>query len=1830
MSGLDFVLSSKIEEGIEEQRLSMLEKPVDIELFSSMNESSVLDYNRAKQEVVVRVSDIHTMISESRLELLSDVIPRATSQPNTINSIPMDTEKLPSPPRLEILARLMMTSIDLNVARLRFSLMTDDKGRVGHSIFSKRQQLVDFVTAFLRTVGKLDLSWPHEEALSSAMQICIDRLTGIGFQLDDAWQCANTSLLNFLEDIADMESNTTDKSEDDALDALIHSSVSRTAELFVDRINYDADNGQMVENHLVMDLPDGFQMNSIDLFYDRHIALVVKSLFITNGEGIHLLRLMPEVDQSDDSGKGDSDAKSDAAASYDDSFSESTKSSPAFIFRLFKSNESFSFGRGGLPLSALGGEIEDSTTLRQQTIRDLDMGELELLFCEEVYDDILYAVSQLTEQLNSFVPKTVPQKGETYNAPRSRDNFITHTLINSACVSLLFTNEDLIPFTRVIFGNFVSTTNSENATPPAPTEMSAKQISLLYLAPDGELYPEQLCSHDMSSGPPLSIYSQPLADGSSKTSIELRGTRMFMVYQYVAECYQYFYSGTIGLSLWLSKSSDVFAKLTTDESEKQASSSEVVVNLRECSLLIPRSSLSSEMVAFEIDEARISFDEPASSFQMPSDESFLDLTSSQNESTKEEISQNTLDISRTIVEMNKFRVFTSMVESNDHRNPDDYDVRETLAFNCFFEIDGRAEPNKKVYHQIAQPQNYEIEREKADRRWREVTNEALSLKVFADYAPHLRILVTDDVGDAKSGFGLDVTLSQFCLLMSCYYSNMSELPTMFPYSATDIEVGATFLADPLTFAEFGSEEYRDNLEELHPATSEFCMSVSRFYLRCTTDRPFETVTSEANGVLLGFDTCSLHVLSDKIGLTKVGLGALRAQLVDDEKVNTKIVDVQNRKGLKHSWADLSFGTGKGCTKFIDDLPLPFQMSVYFSPKASLYNLGMDSSIMTMADFSTMFSLLGFTSVYFCEAELGYPFLRAVDFLKKTKDGMLGGEEEEQTPPDSLTDFRLWLSRPQIRIPIEPAENSTSYLILASEKGIWYRCATIDLFLSQESIVRGLTMSFVDKEDAGNSTLLPLAETLKAGKSLVEGLSLGIRIDFNGAKNHSDYSLKIPYTGEWDCDITSPRISVDPVIVPMPSICKPVESADRFLGPTVCEMTLVIDVIPVAYAALYNLFVGAVEEEGSRDGESQSQRSGQEDVASVAEEATSSAGGSDSVESLDDATYSFTGALGDIRIYALDPILGPHLPVAVLSISSLRVTASQFSLGKEDVSVVRGQSPPQDQQIYIQAHVWADSFKLGLTRSWEPLVEAYKPVLLYEDSSSRGSGLTLISDNPLHMNISGATLLVIDEVADSMMMVFTETFGEKPNHDQKTHHGSSRSRNLSEKCATFSEEFASGSLVHELPRSLSQEDRVAFAVKNMTGQRMRVFRFSRGNETSTETATVYYVDNEKATKLAFQPSVSRVTNMQVAEVEFPGLENSPTHNIGGSGGTAHVVDIQVPGFEWVRGVQIDNFGRHFVRMMPRSRLIREKIKENWRIRNVMNLLVEVGLENGGRELTVNSIFSILNKTTHSLSLILHPNPSFSPESANKTDVELGTGCAHQIPVLLLESALRNSGASELGCIWLRPNSGKLPSLLGVDDVSKQNFVAEFSSRPLKLNKMVNDSALLFEESKGADIPPDGAETGVQVSCPVIGGSGERELAPFCYAVEVNRSPIVKTQHESQRKMDKKETAYVHGPVAYTLSVYAPFVIVNLLPQAGRFELMHAVRKTILWFADLEPGQQVSIHSVGLDAPLLLLINLRFCRTPIGEGALVHHGVDPPPDARGKHRRLENFESTTNKR
>jgi hypothetical protein len=153
----------------------------------------------------------------------------------------------------------------------------------------------------------------------------------------------------------------------------------------------------------------------------------------------------------------------------------------------------------------------------------------------------------------------------------------------------------------------------------------------------------------------------------------------------------------------------------------------------------------------------------------------------------------------------------------------------------------------------------------------------------------------------------------------------------------------------------------------------------------------------------------------------------------------------------------------------------------------------------------------------------------------------------------------------------------------------------------------------------------------------------------------------------------------------------------------------------------------------------------------------------------------------------------------------------------------------------------------------------------------------------------------------------------------------------------------------------------------------------------------------------------------------------------------------------------------------------------------------------------------------------------PILTSLTDGEplLSPGDALQIPILLLESALRLEG-NHLGCLWVRPK--KKMENEGLFNLGKA-FVVDsptvgFSSRPVQLAKIVHESALLFQSGNGQDLPPDKVRSGIQISCPISDGDGV-PVAPFCYAIEIRRSPIVRSRQELEPLPEKKVTFAMAG-------------------------------------------------------------------------------------------------------
>ena len=203
MDGMRFGIDAKTADIVP----SIMEIPINIEVLITRNELSLLDIDCPKQSLVVEVSPIEFLLSKDRLDLLSAAKP-------AFDFGKLNTKKKrikPDPPRIEILSHRILSSLDFTCKRLRIELVKDTP-IVEALLPSKMKEIVmeETLCDFLSVVACFDLSLPNEEALSSAMQVCIGRLVGLGLNDDEAWACANRARLNFLDDIAVMRKTQSD------------------------------------------------------------------------------------------------------------------------------------------------------------------------------------------------------------------------------------------------------------------------------------------------------------------------------------------------------------------------------------------------------------------------------------------------------------------------------------------------------------------------------------------------------------------------------------------------------------------------------------------------------------------------------------------------------------------------------------------------------------------------------------------------------------------------------------------------------------------------------------------------------------------------------------------------------------------------------------------------------------------------------------------------------------------------------------------------------------------------------------------------------------------------------------------------------------------------------------------------------------------------------------------------------------------------------------------------------------------------------------------------------------------------------------------------------------------------------------------------------------------------------------------------------------------------------------------------------------------------------------------------------------------------------------
>lgn len=1951
--------------------MTVLDIPVDIEVLATMNETSLLETELPKKQFVFEISPLHLLLSKHRLDIIAAT--KSSLDFGKLNTSPDIIKKMrkPDPPRIEILAPRILHSVDLHCRRVQFSLVKDVEEETD-TLTAKLKEIImeECLSDFLSVVACFDFGLPNEEALSSAMQVCIGRLVGLGLSDDEAWGCTNAARLNFLDDIALMRraqtaalvelsakmrkdptlfkmplheessdgddsssystrssSNTTNPSEatsqaegpsietpnteefsedDDSaqsaeiVETTLHNAVEKTVATFSPLLQTYNNNFKDLHLHSIVtvDLPLGFTMSSVKLFYDFHLALLVTSLVGTNSAGIELVTLVPEC--------------ADEEKSLDDD--EGGHSRQAIYFSRYDLDEDHGFGKGGLPMSALAADDDEGAFVvrRRSRYDDIELGELEILFSSAVYESIIDEISKLGQKKGV---STSPAEKNGGNPPVTA-KVDASVVFTASSISALFTSDELVPFSRFTLEKMAyrNAKGLELSSAETPSWLVvAEYASLQNLTPEGQFYPDPLTLLSPPQGTedfPFQIHyfkSNESWKESSRLIIHFKGFRLFLIRQYIHEILQFFVYDRYGLGRLKKKYSTDVRDLHGNPKPPLLWS----VSVHNTSVICPRSSTSSDMAAFEVQVASIAVSYIAESFKMPTESSsfdstpignarrsnqfadygrrnsFLSTASDYYECIDEPPSETDVDLEapisafskdlkkRITIYLDKVRVFTVVAPNKSTR-----DAVESAIFRFFHVIDGHAGDGKFVYARkpvmdlqpsVSPDALKAVER--FQQRWEEISTTLLDVEVFADYAPHMRLFI----GSRHKPFTLDARMSQLCLLLSVWDNNMQEMPSMFPFTAAQVSQSATPPVVPDDFPAYGTEKFVSHLEDTSSIRSEICCIFKMLSLRCTYDNPghfsvdprcfqyFEDPScpdDEKQGIILSLEDAHIHVVNDFLNVRRIGIGTSYLELLDERRsvmfqkvLSTTRNSDGNSNGMK-AWADIGWGLRNDLRTLSSPLSMPVIFTVFMSPGWSLINVGAQAADGIMHDLSWIWVFLDFFKSYYTDVAFGNPGHQAQRWTHKLKNALRKASGEEPVKfkplPGVNVDFRLWLCEPMLCIPCDYFSSRASCLRIHSETGLWYRYKSIGDLSSQEVSTTDLNLDF------SNEFQSPVTcrrnngrDTMAGARSLVEGLSFGLRYDCNNVCNHKDVALLIPFAGEDipDLSVAGPELEVEPLILSNPVVCRPSKSLSRRLGNKVCEITCIIEVLPMTSDTMMNFFKGPAE-------------LNQDFV--VPE------------EDKGPATFSFTGEIHDIRLFAIDPVLGVQLPVGVASIASMHLTATKFSGLPLQLDLGPEESPPGDLQLTVRSHVWADYFKLGMTRSWEPLIEPFEFLLMYEQSKERGQGCFVESDSPFHVNLSGAFLQVLGETLESFSALIKETFGEKSNSDQALQRSVSLGSPSKSRVGAFIDDTVRAGegtwvqVLHEIPKPLKNEDRVAFSLRNLTGQKFRVHQQSDQAIESglSRPAVVTYLNQGETMGLTFAATISIVKNLAVVEVPYPGLPNS-ARNCQNQGSLKHAVDVQVPGFRWIQGIKVDTFGRKFEILLPRSTAVHMKMLRDWRLKNAMMLLTEVGLDSGGRLVTVRSLFEIRNSTSHPVKLVYNPDPRRQPvemveehtsdhihdadttvESSSVESQRLITtaeeieiiqaGSTFQIPTLLLEKSLQMSG-SHLGCLWLCPDTKdkSMPfwNYFRSNGANEEHDLqVSFSSRPIQLARLVHESSVMFQNGNGEDIPAEHAKSGVQVSCRTRTRKGGSR-APFCYAIEVGRSPLVSVNKEKvdsenketlpgeTRKIQKKKGGSdkkakkseecIHGPVAYSLSIHAPLVIVNLLPEGGRFELMHAIRKTVVWYADLNPGQQIPVHSVGLDAPLLLLVNLGFCRTPVGEGALVHHGADSFSAARG---------------
>lgn len=1463
--------------------------------------SRCTDIDASKVTTSVNISATEVKLSKERIKIITKVIDalQGARSDVTINGETTHASGM-NHPRINDQVGLCLQKLRISCPLIDIVLVDDKQYKPNRKILFEAI-LVDLLN-HEAMFGNDDEIY---ETRVASQNIATNRLQGLGIEYKRAKEIIDTSIIEF-----NGLQNSDIISQDNARWQVAMSQL--ICKIYNDSLAH-IDEGDL---YLIL-CSLGVRFYLEELVYDWRVSISISPLHLRNANGVCLLQIMKSSEMTNEESQLQNDES-------------------AMSINVMKNEAGCVYGEGGLPLSIYADDLQLESSVANTTYENHAFFSIGLCECLCLDEEILKVINVISDIFTDESKNHIEDKSTTSKA------LLTATTIcgEISKLNVLFCTNKYKPFMEITLGlvtiDILSNPELYEEGKAFLITADSKITNIVDLSYEGKIYDQVMIDKDIDSKNdpnPCQSFGLKLALPSdarkfpSELLITFDSMRLVILRRFVNDLLQYLLTPDYGVGRILQ---GIYGN---DENTEPEHPLWFQIHFNDCSILLPKHSDSSEMVALTSSKVVLANGFEESSWSYPA--VYLD-DQGKDANTGEEFGANnellhcnplcdmlpddepfdTSLIFRVNVTATDINIFTGISahglekESKNSRN-----LREMKSFLDFSEViaDG------KVFTVCGDTTGCPILGEFCERVWEKVTTTPLSLEVVSDFLPSsLRVLIKDS--NLSNGLGLDLRMSQFYAILSVWYDNMQELPVLFPYSANMIDKNVTIPTIDSDWPEYGTRSFVGRLVNTGEITFEIAVCFNEIKWHCKLDDPqfFQKrlnsssfMDSDKDDLILLIKNLIVQVDFDIDGVMRTGIGATLFSVKDKRSSQTcfeRAFEVNPFKTYTDKARSINMTWGLDCGRVIssDDLDFPFQVSIVMTPdRWCLINLGIEELDTCTVDLAPIWILLEYFSSYYVDGDFGNPY-----FTEKERSDEILGQIFDVKPKDEEClniDFRLWLLRPCVRIISNPSDLATPAFVLKSaENGLFYRYKTIGLDLaSQEIYTNNLDVMRLKRSDMTDMNLRLVYTSGNWITMLVRSLHLDVVYDHNIKSNHTDIHVNLAQSFESKKDnegIEFPHKKVVPIQIPLPKICKPSLTPSHELGPISCEIDFMSpEHFKMAFQSLYKFAGPSMEKDSNTDKSTKDP----------------SISGSDSTN---DASFSIFVDISGLKVFISDPLLGVHMPILVVNIPNLHINCSQL---RQIGHLKTGISNASDLQACIDAHLWVDYYKSGPTRSWEPLMEPYQCRVLFEKSTKRGQGIIINSECPLHINFSGAFLETLAFAAQSFAPFFYRLGikGEKK-IDKKS---SMKQQNKSGNVDGISSDAVTSKVIvkelhdrveinHEWIPMMNQSESAVFSLTNLTGDQIRYHQ-----QLSHKSAKlINYLQHKGSVSLDFPATRSLVMNLKIVEIPvFKNGEQIYNDTSSGRLDSSNYIDLQIPGFNWSRSIPVDITGKRFVGLQPKS-------------------------------------------------------------------------------------------------------------------------------------------------------------------------------------------------------------------------------------------------------------------------------------------------------------------------